>query len=128
MKKTDLYDIILGQGCKILWVLVFEYWNSTQKFLVLQPHTYKLCHTAFICINYKMWKERVRPLQAFGREARVRDRIFAPLFYIVRTCSLVVRALASCPVGRSSAWFGCRPGRIKTLKIGTCFSLAKRSA
>ena len=37
-----------------------------------------------------------------------------------RTCGLVVRALASCLVGRCSTWFECRPGRAKTLKIGTC--------
>ena len=31
--------------------------------------------------------------------------------------------------GRSLfVWFESRPGRAKTLKIGTCFSLAKRSA
>ena len=40
----------------------------------------------------------------------------------------LVRMLASCLIGRCSAWFESRPGRAKTLKIGSCFSLAKGSA
>ena len=34
-----------------------------------QVHTYKLCHTAFICMKYKRWKN-VRALHVFGRAAR----------------------------------------------------------
>ena len=45
-----------------------------------------------------------------------------------RTCGRVGRALASCTVGRSSTWFESRPGRTKTSKIGTFFSLPTRSA
>ena len=51
--------------------------------------------------------------------------VIQQLSWNCRICGLVDRALASCPVGRGSTWFESRPSRTKTLKIGTCFSLAK---
>ena len=45
---------------------------------VLAAHTYELCHTAFICMKYKRYKN-VRAVQALGREARVLDGIFESL-------------------------------------------------
>ena len=66
VQRVKLQKVHLSKSCN--WTRGAKFSvnvSSAQQFLI--AHTYKLCHTEFICIKYKRWTN-VRALYVFGRE------------------------------------------------------------